>query len=619
MEGFLYSLGLTGDTVKRYIGLLATGGLRSPDDLYLDEPSLSELQSLGIDPADARKIYLEINPDGEVPEEDDIGGYSAPSQLSVEPEEEEEDPEVEYAKMKAAYEQMLAGGAVDSEPEDEPDYSGYGATPTQNYSSSALAVEDPYEDTEDEYEKMKAQYEAMLLLSQNAEPEPEPEVQYEVEDEYEILKREYEELSRKIATGDVGYEVEEEDEDAKLAREYQQLKEQLLNNEAEEEEEDENAKLAREYQQLKEQLLQTEDYFEEEPEHGYTDDADDEYERVKQEFAKAQAEYQETLRRQEEQERWQQQQRQQQLQQQQYQQQQYQQQQYQQQQYQQQQYQQQQYQQQQYQPQQYQHQQHQMHARSQSFITPIASRGAPAGRGGLALGQRVPPARTQSAAAFTNSNASTHSSGPVPSPSSGNLPPANSSPNLSRPQSNSPSVASSSPASSPAAGSPATMRNLTPLAGGGIQGVQLVEADPLMKAQIEALKQLALKGDATFGEELTIDIIRCEVLGGENYWSIQLVTNMRQFSHLTFHRLEVRRKYSDFEDLYKKLQSVSNISLPRFPKKRKNGSENNPHLANLMNTIANDPALHCLAIVVQFFDDKLYPFEEKKGWLKIKK
>lgn len=35
MEGFLYSLGLTGDTVKRYIGLLAAGGLRSPDDLYL--------------------------------------------------------------------------------------------------------------------------------------------------------------------------------------------------------------------------------------------------------------------------------------------------------------------------------------------------------------------------------------------------------------------------------------------------------------------------------------------------------------------------------------------------------------------------------------------------------
>jgi hypothetical protein len=37
-----------------------------------------------------------------------------------------------------------------------------------------------------------------------------------------------------------------------------------------------------------------------------------------------------------------------------------------------------------------------------------------------------------------------------------------------------------------------------------------------------------------------------------------------------------------------------------------------------MNAIANDPGLHCLAVVVQFFDDKHYPIEEKKNWLPLK-
>lgn len=123
-----------------------------------------------------------------------------------------------------------------------------------------------------------------------------------------------------------------------------------------------------------------------------------------------------------------------------------------------------------------------------------------------------------------------------------------------------------------------------------------------MKAQVEALKQLALNGGMqSFGNELTIEIVSCSVHSGDNYWlvrvrtlailsfdPIQLTTNMRQFSHLTFHRLEVRRKYADFEELYKKLQNMSNYSanLPRFPKKRKNGSENIPHFANVCLTFA---------------------------------
>lgn len=49
---------------------------------------------------------------------------------------------------------------------------------------------------------------------------------------------------------------------------------------------------------------------------------------------------------------------------------------------------------------------------------------------------------------------------------------------------------------------------------------------------------------------------------------------MKQFSHLTFHRLDVLRKYEDFLDLYKKVSGLSNYAniLPKFPKKK--GKEN---------------------------------------------
>lgn len=45
---------------------------------------------------------------------------------------------------------------------------------------------------------------------------------------------------------------------------------------------------------------------------------------------------------------------------------------------------------------------------------------------------------------------------------------------------------------------------------------------------------------------------------------------MRQFSHLTFHRLDTHRRYIDFEELYKKLIQIGNYSttLPKFPKKK---------------------------------------------------
>lgn len=55
---------------------------------------------------------------------------------------------------------------------------------------------------------------------------------------------------------------------------------------------------------------------------------------------------------------------------------------------------------------------------------------------------------------------------------------------------------------------------------------------------------------------------------------VKLTTNMKQFSHLTFHRLDVLRKYEDFLDLYKKVSGLSNYAniLPKFPKKK--GKEN---------------------------------------------
>jgi len=63
MDVYLLSLGLEGD-VLLYAELLGDLGIRTPDDLLLEEPTLEDLEEVGIDNArDREKIYFEIHPE----------------------------------------------------------------------------------------------------------------------------------------------------------------------------------------------------------------------------------------------------------------------------------------------------------------------------------------------------------------------------------------------------------------------------------------------------------------------------------------------------------------------------------------------------------------------------
>jgi len=153
--------------------------------------------------------------------------------------------------------------------------------------------------------------------------------------------------------------------------------------------------------------------------------------------------------------------------------------------------------------------------------------------------------------------------------------------------------------------------------GKGIEGVTLVEKDASMKAQVEALNALAQevqKGGIQYGNELKVEVLDPVKVGAGKImrivYLVKLTTNMRQYSHLTYHRLHVRRTYSHFEDLYKKLQSSSDYSLPPFPKKdylnrfsKTIIAERLEYFSLMMNEIAKEPGIHCLSCVIDFFDD----------------
>jgi len=63
MDVYLLSLGLEGD-VLLYAELLGDLGIRTPDDLLLEEPTLEDLEEVGIENArDREKIYYEIHPE----------------------------------------------------------------------------------------------------------------------------------------------------------------------------------------------------------------------------------------------------------------------------------------------------------------------------------------------------------------------------------------------------------------------------------------------------------------------------------------------------------------------------------------------------------------------------
>jgi len=147
-----------------------------------------------------------------------------------------------------------------------------------------------------------------------------------------------------------------------------------------------------------------------------------------------------------------------------------------------------------------------------------------------------------------------------------------------------------------------TPRTHVPIQGASITGVKLI-TDPTANAQLEALKALAEKGNVSFGNELKIEVFEPTLFNGDLLFSVRLITNMRQFSHLTFHRLDTSRRYIDFEELHKKLCSISNYStiLPKFPKKKE--KTNFIVFDQIMKKVASDPGLHGLSCVVDFFDN----------------
>jgi len=166
--------------------------------------------------------------------------------------------------------------------------------------------------------------------------------------------------------------------------------------------------------------------------------------------------------------------------------------------------------------------------------------------------------------------------------------------------------------------SPEPSQNGVRVIGKGMEGVTLVEKDDATKAQVEALKALAQvqvqKGGIQYGNELKIEVLDPVKVGAGKIsrivYLVKLTTNMREYSHLTYHRLHVRRTYSHFEDLFKKLQSSSDYSLPPFPKKdylnrfSKNIiAERMEYFSLIMNEIANEPGLQTLSCVIDFFDD----------------
>ena len=63
MNVYLLSLGLEGDC-DAYADLLADRGIVMPDDLLLEEPSLEDLEEMGIESeSDRQKIYAVIHPE----------------------------------------------------------------------------------------------------------------------------------------------------------------------------------------------------------------------------------------------------------------------------------------------------------------------------------------------------------------------------------------------------------------------------------------------------------------------------------------------------------------------------------------------------------------------------
>jgi hypothetical protein len=157
---------------------------------------------------------------------------------------------------------------------------------------------------------------------------------------------------------------------------------------------------------------------------------------------------------------------------------------------------------------------------------------------------------------------------------------------------------------------------LVPIQGQGISGVTLTQ-DSSAKAQIEALKALAAEGkNMSFGNDLLVEVADPVTVGKGTaqvtLFLVRLTTNMRQFSHLTFNKLEVRRRFNHFEELYNKLMAATNssLTLPKFPKKdffaRTSSNVVEQRLAYfqlMMSTIAKDAGLRCLSCVVDFFDD----------------
>jgi len=159
---------------------------------------------------------------------------------------------------------------------------------------------------------------------------------------------------------------------------------------------------------------------------------------------------------------------------------------------------------------------------------------------------------------------------------------------------------------------------VVPLNGKGIEGVELVKRDPVMAAQIEALKELAKvqlrNGGTQFGDEIKLEVLDPVQVGSgkaqRTVYLVQLSTNMRQFSHLTYHRLHVRRTYSHFSDLFSKIVACSNCNFPLFPKKdylnrfsRTVIHERLEYFNMLLSEIAKDPGLNSLQCVIDFFDD----------------
>lgn len=153
----------------------------------------------------------------------------------------------------------------------------------------------------------------------------------------------------------------------------------------------------------------------------------------------------------------------------------------------------------------------------------------------------------------------------------------------------------------------------------GINGVQLVEMDAKTKMQLEALRAMAKSGTqhTNFGNDLKI-IVSDPVQVGKGQvertmYLVTLTTNMKQFSHLTYNTLQVRRSYHHFEELYKKLQSCCNYNLPKFPKKdvmnrfsKQTISDRMTFFQMLLDHIARDSGLNQLSCVVEFFDNSKF-------------